>query len=180
MKHYSPSTLGFYDVDVHGNNIPDDAIEISDEHYEALLAGQSAGNTIAVDSVGYIILQAPSPLTLDQLKKRKIAQLERDRNAAIQAPVTSSALGSPYVYAARAENRQFLNDLVTLNAGGKFTCTNVDGAKLRRTHTAAQLTQLAGDYQAAIEAKFDYFEQLVAQVSMSATMEEIDQIVWAF
>jgi len=180
MKHYSPSTLGFYDVDVHGNNIPNDAIEISDEHYAVLLAGQSAGNTIAVDSEGHIILQEPAPLTLDQRKERKIVQLERDRNAAIQTPVTSSALGSPHVYAARAENRQFLNDFVTLDAGGKFTCTDVDGVKLRRPHTAAQLTQLAGDYQAAIEAKFDYFEMLVAQVSQATTEEQIDLVVWAF
>jgi len=180
MKYFSASTLGFYDADIHGDNIPADAVEITDEYHMALLAGQSAGQTIVVDANGQVVLEAPAPLSLDMIKARKIAQLERARNLSIQEPVTSSALGAPHIYAGKPENRQFLNDLVTLNMGGKFTSTDSDGVKMRRPHTAAQLTQLATDYQVLIEAKFDYFEQLAAQVSLATAVEDIDQIVWAF
>jgi len=178
MKHYSPSTHGFYDVGVHGSNIPDDAVEISDEHYELLLAGQSIGQSIVVDANDQVILLPPASISMDQMRERKISQLERDRNTAIQAPVTSCALGAPHVYAAKPENRQFLNDLVTLNAGGKFTWTDADGVKLRRFHTAAQLVQLATDYQTAIEAQFDRYEQLVSQVVAATTPDQILAVVW--
>lgn len=117
-------------------------------------------------------------LNLPAYKTAKIVTLEISRNTAIDESVTSSALGTPNTYAAKSANRQFLNDLVTLNAGGKFTCIDAAGIKARRVHTAAQLTQLAVDYQAAIEAKFEHFEALVSQVNSATTQAEIDAINW--
>lgn len=40
MYHYSPTTKGFYTPEVHGENIPADAVEITDAEYSALLDGQ--------------------------------------------------------------------------------------------------------------------------------------------
>lgn len=45
FKYYSPSTKGFYNSKIH-NNIPPDAIFLSDEEYNDLLAAQSEGKVI--------------------------------------------------------------------------------------------------------------------------------------
>lgn len=49
MKYYSKSTRGFYCPEIHGENIPEDAIEISDEEHNALLEGQSSGLEISFE-----------------------------------------------------------------------------------------------------------------------------------
>lgn len=48
MKHYSPSTKGFYDKHIHGDNIPSDCIIISDEEHQYLLDNQSDTHCIGV------------------------------------------------------------------------------------------------------------------------------------
>lgn len=65
-KYYSKSTGGFYDKDIHGDNIPSDAVEISDEDWESLLDGQSSGKVIGADANGKPELQDPPALTQQQ------------------------------------------------------------------------------------------------------------------
>jgi hypothetical protein len=38
-KFYSPSTMGFYDPDIHGSDMPQDAAPITDSEYRALTSG---------------------------------------------------------------------------------------------------------------------------------------------
>ena len=45
---YSPQTRGFYVDSVHGESIPDDRIEVSEDKHWELLAGQQEGNSIVV------------------------------------------------------------------------------------------------------------------------------------
>lgn len=59
---------GFYDEPVDGS------VEITDEHYNQLLAGQSAGLLIAESRKGYPILVAYEP-TIEELRTQKIAEL---------------------------------------------------------------------------------------------------------
>lgn len=58
---YSKSTNGFYSTDIHGDNIPADAVEINKDEHAALFEGQSAGKKIVVDANGYPILQDLPP-----------------------------------------------------------------------------------------------------------------------
>ena len=74
---YSKQTCGFYDTAIHGDNMPDDAVEISAEQHAALLQGQSEGKVIAADENGYPILQDPPTPTTDQMANT--ARAERDR-----------------------------------------------------------------------------------------------------
>jgi hypothetical protein len=53
---YSNSKKGFYTVDIHKDNIPKDAVEITDEYYKELLDGNSCGQIITVNDKGYPIL----------------------------------------------------------------------------------------------------------------------------
>lgn len=58
---YSPSTGGFYILDIHGNGIPRDAIEITAARHDELISGQAAGQIIAAGPDGAPILVNPPP-----------------------------------------------------------------------------------------------------------------------
>lgn len=69
---YSKSTGGFYTREIHGDNIPADAVEITEAEHAALIEGQSLGKRIVADENGRPILQDPPPPTAEQI----IAQYE--------------------------------------------------------------------------------------------------------
>lgn len=56
---YSKSLGGFLHPDIHV--IPEDAVEITDELYQSLLDGQSAGKEIGSDDLGRPALRDPDP-----------------------------------------------------------------------------------------------------------------------
>lgn len=58
MYLFSASTFGFYDPNIN-TNIPTDTMEITNEQYEALLAGQSSGQVISSDVSGNPVLDNP-------------------------------------------------------------------------------------------------------------------------
>lgn len=64
---YSQTTGGFYASEIHGDNIPSDAVEISTEDHAALLAGQLEGKRIVADANGRPTLQDPPPPTIEQI-----------------------------------------------------------------------------------------------------------------
>lgn len=101
---YSPSTKGFYDEAIHGVRkllildqnwsgeegaeerntlidnpaclIPVDAIDISEEEYLALLAGQSAGKVIVPGAGGAPVLAEPAPPTPEQKVAATLADVD--------------------------------------------------------------------------------------------------------
>ena len=75
--YYSKSTGGFYDRAIHGDNIPADAVEITQQQHAALMQGQFEGKVIAADENGYPALQDPPQPTADQMAET--ARAERDR-----------------------------------------------------------------------------------------------------
>jgi hypothetical protein len=59
---YSKSTNGFYTPEIHGENIPTDAVAITDEQYVALFEGQAEGKQIKGDNDGSpILVEPPEP-----------------------------------------------------------------------------------------------------------------------
>lgn len=81
--YYSKSTNGFYSEEIHGENIPSDSIEISEETWRSLVNGQSQGKTLSSDKKGNPILVDPPLPTKDQT----IAALSK----AIQSSLDTSA-----------------------------------------------------------------------------------------
>lgn len=109
---YSKSTGGFYSADVHGDNIPADAVEITLEEHAALLNAQSQGKRIQADADGRPVAadHVPSTETLTAF-----ARSQRDERLAAcdwtqcrDVPDTVAAAWQPY--------RQELRDL-TKQAG---------------------------------------------------------------
>lgn len=59
MIYFDALTCGFYFQEIHGENIPSDAVEITPEQHAALLQGQSEGKVITTDENGYPVLSDP-------------------------------------------------------------------------------------------------------------------------
>jgi hypothetical protein len=66
--YYSKITNGFYDLLIHGNNIPPDAVEITSEQHIALLNGQASGKVISANENGYPALIDQNPQTIEQIR----------------------------------------------------------------------------------------------------------------
>lgn len=114
-KLYSPSARGFYSKAVH-DSIPKDVIEISDEYWQSLLDGQTAGHEIHPGEDGRPILR-PRPMqdragALIKLRNEALASTDwlvarhRDEVNASRVPTLSGE-----AYAALQDWRQALRDL---------------------------------------------------------------------
>jgi hypothetical protein len=57
---YSESKKSFYNHEINGDNIPSDAISMTEEYHSFLLNGQSAGKVISVVD-GIVVLTDPLP-----------------------------------------------------------------------------------------------------------------------
>lgn len=75
MTYYSKQTGGFYLNDVHGDGIPGDAIEISEQRHLELLAGQSQGFEIVAGEDGAPVL-ADVAATPAQTQARFVAAIQ--------------------------------------------------------------------------------------------------------
>jgi hypothetical protein len=74
---YAKSTGGFYDRAIHGDNIPADAVEITEAEHAALIEGQSMGKVIVADENGRPILQDPPPPTAEQIVAQYTAAVQK-------------------------------------------------------------------------------------------------------
>lgn len=68
---YSKSTGGFYDREIHGDNIPADVVEITTEEHKALLEGQSQGKRIIANELGIPVLVDPPAPTEAEIQQQK-------------------------------------------------------------------------------------------------------------
>lgn len=68
MKFYSAFANGFFDDEIN-TTIPDDAVEVSEEYYNELFAGQAKGQIIVADAKGFPRLEdRPAPTPEEQIK----------------------------------------------------------------------------------------------------------------
>jgi hypothetical protein len=74
---FSKSTIGFYNKKIHGNNIPADSVEITEDEHAALLQGQSEGKTIGYNEAGYPILIDESNPTFEQIIVQYTAAIQK-------------------------------------------------------------------------------------------------------
>lgn len=68
MIFYCSKNKGFYLSQLHRDAIPDGAVEITEKEYEALKAGQSAGQIITANDKGEPILENHPPLSKEQVE----------------------------------------------------------------------------------------------------------------
>lgn len=89
---YSPSTGGFYQLDTHGLNIPDDAVEITEEERAALLSDESQGKIIGSGATGHPVLIDPP---VDTSPERYARDIAARRYQAETAGITVNGMALP-------------------------------------------------------------------------------------
>ena len=90
---YSKLTNGFYNIEINGNNMPDDVVEITQEYYEQLLTGQSNGQLIVGDDNGYPILITPPVVPVEvtavSMRQARLALLQKNQLTAVEVLITT-------------------------------------------------------------------------------------------
>lgn len=104
MIYCAESTGGFYDTEIHGKDIPADAMEISKVERDRLLAGQSTGKSI-VFKKGIPCLVEPVSPTLHEIAITE--QSARIATANQQIAIIKPAVDGGY---AKPEHTQLLAD----------------------------------------------------------------------
>lgn len=90
---YSQATGGFYDKGIHGDNMPNDVVEISADEHSMLLGGQSNGKIIAPNGNGYPVLSDRPEPSIEELKaqcKNRAKKLLIDSDWTQQADVADA------------------------------------------------------------------------------------------
>lgn len=84
--------------------LPEDAVEISAEYHQELLAGQGR-KCITADRDGHPILADPPPMSLDKLADQKRAEIDRARDTAFAAGLEYDISGVPDIVQTRPQDQ---------------------------------------------------------------------------
>lgn len=82
---YSKKTGGFYDLKIHGDAIPSDAVEITDEYHFSLIESQSNGGIIAANELGFPVAIYPPESTVPELIERTKGEMRALRTDILNA-----------------------------------------------------------------------------------------------
>lgn len=176
---YSKSTGGFYDIKIHGNNIPNDAVEIIDEDYTAIFSAQSTGKSIVAGDDGYPIAIDQPPLTVPEQKLAKLAEINvacENAIAAVRNGYPESEILSWTKQEIEARGWLANNNINTPFIDALAAARSVDKADLvNRIITKVDIfTQLSG----TIIGKRQALEDAVNDLPEDATPDQIGAIQW--
>ena len=106
--YYSAKNSGFYNDEIHSENIPSDAVEISENTHSQLLNEQSRGKLIVPNSTGQPIAVEPPSLSVDELKTSAKKIIDSAAEASRLKFITPGS-GQSIVYELkRAESERYL------------------------------------------------------------------------
>lgn len=75
---YSAATGAFYVPEIHGDDIPVDAVDVSDAEYAALVLNRPVDKRVIPNDQGRPVLADHPPPTADQLKARQISDIDAE------------------------------------------------------------------------------------------------------
>jgi hypothetical protein len=155
---YSKSTGGFYTPELHPE-MPDDAVEVDDSEYTALMQAQEKGQVIIGNLAGRpIAVDAWQAMSLEQARADKLAELAALCAAEITAGIESGALGEKHIYPSLQTDQANLTASVVASilpgVDDKWVtpilCRNPAGLWAYRDHTARQVQQVGNDMKNVI------------------------------
>lgn len=146
---YSAATGGIYHPAIHAS-FPNDAVEVSDADYKALMAGQVEGKAIIPGPDGRPVLaELPVPNPADELSRlydAALSDVNRGCEQSITGGFTSDALGDLYQYSSSLEDQLNLTTAILRGVDMPYACRDGLGLKDFRQHTVAQLRQVGDDF----------------------------------
>ncbi|MBB1605199.1 MULTISPECIES: DUF4376 domain-containing protein [unclassified Pseudomonas] len=156
---YSPSTGGFYIADIHGDAIPGDAIEITQEEHAALLDDQASGKTIVAGPDGRPLVLGTSTDYLAVIAARRY-----------QAETAGITVNGTDVPTARDSQALVTAAMLAAVLDPNYTCRwkTTEGFV---TLDAQALIAMASAMRAHVQACFDREAELLAHLE-AGTFEE--------
>lgn len=140
---YSKSTGGFYDIEIHGDEIPEDAVNITAAEHAALFDAQSQGKRIA-DAGGFPIAVDRPPLALADAQSAALLAIDNAAGSA-RARYITVVNGQAETYIAKA------TDAERYKAAG-YPDTQIGNYPwVRAKAQALSATPTAVDYQTATD-----------------------------
>lgn len=175
---YAKLTGGFYVRGIHGNNIPADAVEITNEEHAALLAAQSTGKRIEADATGRPVAVDPPSPTLPEARERKLADLEQSRDAAERANVTVAGK----VYSASESFQAKVSRAINQSGRGKPIAGAADAWRTVDAQPVVMTATLLGLIEDAITAQgaaaWTRFWQCFDAVNAASTNAAVEAVTW--
>ena len=173
---YSKTTGGFYSRAIHGDNIPSDAVEITTEEHQALLEGQSQGKRIVADENGYPVLHDPPPLTLNGAKQVKLAEINAECDAEIEA--IKATYPDTEVMSWDKQEMESRALLANATATTPLIDSIASARGLGRVELANRIIANADQFAVASGASLGKRQKLEDQINAAATVEQVAEIVW--
>lgn len=170
--------VGCYDDDICPVPSGINAIEITDEQFEAVKQSQYGwqGWTVANGA----LVEPVEPTATDLLVQAQAVQnavLQQGCATAIVSGFASKALGSVYQYPSTLTDQQNQSTVANSESGGMLWCSN--GATWGLvTHTQAQAQEVVASFAAWLNACQQQLVTLTDQVKASATPDAVQAIVW--
>lgn len=155
--------------------------------YPNIVIGESGSDCVLLDGViAEWNYEQPQPTqaelesaSVPASKLAKIAELKQACTTAIQSGFTSSALGLPHLYDSELPQDQInLTGAVIAGIDMNFTCTDSDGNKWQRPHTAAQMAQVYVDGVAHMQYSKSHLYTRLSLVNAATTIEAVNGISW--
>lgn len=154
--YFCAETLGFLSSEIHGEDIPATALEISREEYEVLLQGQSEGKCIVTSENGKPLLLAPSLPT-----KIEIGNLISYRRFLAE---TSGIEVDSATFATSRDSQALINGaLLTAMQNPDYLCQwKTSGGFVELT--SARIKTVANAIRSHVQACFDREAELLAHL----------------
>jgi hypothetical protein len=112
-------------------------------------------------------------------KKAKIEQLKTDCTNAIQAGFTSNALGENHTYdSSLPQDQTNLLGARIVGIDMYFTCTDSNGYKSQKWHTAPQMAQVYTAGMVHLQTQKARFYARKIAVEQAETIEAVEAVVW--
>ena len=173
---YSKSTGSFYATEIHGDNIPSDAVEITTEEHQALLEGQSQGKIISADKNGKPVLKNPPPLTLDEVKAAKLAEINAECDAEIGA--IKATYPDTEVMSWDKQEQEARALLANATATTPLIDSIASARGLGRVELANRIIANADQFAVASGTSIGKRQKLEDQINAATTVEQVAEIVW--
>lgn len=156
------------------------------EDHRALLAVESAGGSLIPDPVSGKPMGVPKAAPteaelIEQRHKEKVAEVNQACESAITSGFWSDALGERHRYSSQLDDQLNLTGAILRGLDMPYACSDEQGVKAFRLHTAAQLRQVGDDftlYKLQLLQHANELKQQLDHALATGDTEAMAQIRW--
>lgn len=169
---------GFYNSEIHGDGIPQDAVEISVADHQKYVS--EPGKWIR-GQAGTITEKPAALQSLDDFKNAKLSELKNSFTAECQGGTVDTSLGFP-MDARRDGINNDLDNLIQLatymEENGIASTTVMDANDVEHTCTLAQVQTLVREIRAAGMARYAKKFNLKKEAKNATTADQVKAVKW--